>query len=166
MVEKIAGAVAPAAPTPGAAGGANFEQALKGVGKAHRPGASFPSPAETRAPPTPQGPQGASPATAPQRSSPSPRGIRNAPVEPGARLDAGPARTERPGAPAILDEVQRAQARLDQLLKMAESGRSFTPAELLAFQTHAYRASQELDLAGKVVEKGTSAVKQTLQTQI
>ena len=35
---------------------------------------------------------------------------------------------------------------------MAESGRSFSPAELLAVQAHACRASQELDLAGKVVE--------------
>jgi hypothetical protein len=29
-----------------------------------------------------------------------------------------------------------------------------------------YRASQELDLAGKVVEKATSGVKQVLQTQL
>jgi hypothetical protein len=29
-----------------------------------------------------------------------------------------------------------------------------------------YRASQELDLAGKVVEKATAGVKQILQTQV
>lgn len=74
--------------------------------------------------------------------------------------------SERPGGARILTEVQQAQARLDQILKMAESGRTFSPAELLAFQAHTYRASQELEMAGKVVEKGTSAVKQTLQTQI
>lgn len=66
----------------------------------------------------------------------------------------------------LIGQVQLAQTRLEQILKLAESGRTFTPAELLAFQAHAYRASQELDLAGKVVEKGTSAVKQTLQTQL
>jgi hypothetical protein len=77
-----------------------------------------------------------------------------------------PTPIERPSGAQILSEVQRAQARLDQILKMAESGRSFSPAELIAFQAHTYRASQELDMAGKVVEKSTSAVKQTLQTQI
>lgn len=63
-------------------------------------------------------------------------------------------------------EVQRAQVRLDRILKMAESGRTFTAAELLAFQAHTYRASHELEMAGKVVEKTTAAAKQILQTQI
>ena len=72
----------------------------------------------------------------------------------------------RPQASALIGEVSAAQAKLDQILKMAESGRTFSPAELLAFQAHAYRASQELDLAGKVVEKATSGVKQTLNTQV
>lgn len=66
----------------------------------------------------------------------------------------------------LVDRVSQAQKRLDHILKLAESGRSFTPGELLAFQAHVYRASQELDLAGKVVEKATSGVKQVLQTQI
>jgi hypothetical protein len=72
----------------------------------------------------------------------------------------------KPGAPQLVREVAAAQARLDGLMKLAESGRTFTPAELLAFQAHAYRASQELDLAGKVVEKATAGVKQTLNTQV
>jgi hypothetical protein len=95
----------------------------------------------------------------------APRAAQNA-IEPGSRLEVAAPPAARPGGVKILGEVQRAQARLDQLLKMAESGRTFSPAELLAFQAHACRASQELDLAGKVVEKGTAAVKQTLQTQI
>lgn len=49
---------------------------------------------------------------------------------------------------------------------MAESGRTFSPAELLAMQAYTYRASQELELAGKVVEKATSGLKQVLQTQL
>lgn len=73
---------------------------------------------------------------------------------------------QKPKAQAVLNEVADAQAKLDSILKMAESGRTFSPAELLAFQAHAYRASQELDLAGKVVEKATSGVKQTLNTQV
>jgi hypothetical protein len=66
----------------------------------------------------------------------------------------------------VLDRVGEAQKRLDHILELAESGRSFSAAELLAFQAHVYRASQELDLAGKVVEKATGGVKQILQTQV
>ena len=69
-------------------------------------------------------------------------------------------------AAQLVDRVSEAQRRLDQLLQLAESGKGFSPVELLAFQAHAYRASQELDLAGKVVEKATGGVKQVLQTQL
>ncbi|MGQ0508696.1 MAG: hypothetical protein ACT4TC_25630 [Myxococcaceae bacterium] len=65
-----------------------------------------------------------------------------------------------------VDRVAGAQRRLDAVLKLAESGKTFTPGELLSFQAQVYRASQELDLAGKVVEKGTAGVKQVLQTQV
>lgn len=66
----------------------------------------------------------------------------------------------------LLDQVNSAQNRMEQILKLADSGKSFSPAELLSLQTHVYRASQELDLAGKVVEKATGGVKQVLQTQV
>jgi hypothetical protein len=69
-------------------------------------------------------------------------------------------------AAKVLDQVTAAQARMEQVLKLAESGKSFSPAELLSLQAHVYRASQELDLAGKVVEKATGGVKQVLQTQV
>lgn len=62
--------------------------------------------------------------------------------------------------------VSQAQNRMEQVLKLAESGKAFSPAELLALQANVYRASQELDLAGKVVEKATGGVKQVLQTQV
>ncbi len=66
----------------------------------------------------------------------------------------------------MIDQVNQAQQKMEDILKMAESGKSFSPAELLALQTHVYRASQELDMAGKVVEKATGGVKQVLQTQV
>jgi hypothetical protein len=69
-------------------------------------------------------------------------------------------------AARVLDQVSAAQGRMDAILSLAESGKSFSPAELLSLQAHVYRASQELDLAGKVVEKATGGVKQVLQTQV
>ncbi|HET9450563.1 MAG TPA: ATP-dependent helicase HrpB [Aggregicoccus sp.] len=75
-------------------------------------------------------------------------------------------RAQGPQAAQLVDRVSQAQRRLDHILQLAESGKSFSPVELLAFQAHAYRASQELDLAGKVVEKATGGVKQVLQTQL
>ena len=74
--------------------------------------------------------------------------------------------TTQVSATKVLDQVNQAQGRMEQILKLAESGKSFSPAELLSLQTHVYRASQELDLAGKVVEKATGGVKQVLQTQV
>lgn len=66
----------------------------------------------------------------------------------------------------VVDQVTQAQARLDKILALAQSGKSFTPAELLALQAQVASASQQLDLAGKVVEKATGGIKQVLQTQL
>jgi type III secretion system YscI/HrpB-like protein len=65
-----------------------------------------------------------------------------------------------------VDSVSAAQARLEGVLRMAESGRNFTPQELLALQAQVYSASLEIDLTAKVVEKATGGVKQVLQTQV
>jgi hypothetical protein len=65
-----------------------------------------------------------------------------------------------------IDRVQQAQRRLEHVLHLAESGRTFTPAELLALQAQVYQASNQIDLAGKVVDKATGGVKQILQTQV
>ncbi len=80
----------------------------------------------------------------------------------------GPARSAPAPAPVakVLDRVRIAQAQLDRILKLAESGRTFSPAELLAFQGQVYRSSQEIDLASRVVDKGAGGVKQVLQTQV
>ena len=86
-------------------------------------------------------------------------------VQAGARVDSvRSARSQQ--AVQMLDRVGEAQQRLDRILELAQSGKSFTPNELIALQAHVYRASQELDLAGKVVEKATGGIKQVLQTQV
>lgn len=86
-------------------------------------------------------------------------------AKPRARVDSVQSAREQQAA-QLVDRVSQAQKRLDHILKLAESGRTFSATELMAFQAHVYQASQELDLAGKVVEKATSGVKQVLQTQI
>lgn len=86
-------------------------------------------------------------------------------VQSGGRVDSAQAARSQQ-AVRMLDRVGEAQKRLDNILALAESGRSFSPNELLALQAHVYRASQELDLAGKVVEKATGGIKQVLQTQV
>jgi hypothetical protein len=86
-------------------------------------------------------------------------------VKPGARVDsAQQARSQQ--AVKMIDHVSAAQHRLDKVLALSQSGKTFTPAELLSLQAQVYSATQELDLAGKVVEKATAGVKQVLQTQV
>lgn len=91
---------------------------------------------------------------------------------PGASQARAPGKVQAPQtargveAAKILDQVAAAQKRMDHILEMAQAGKSFTPAELIAMQAQVHRASQELDLAGKVVEKATGGVKQVLQTQV
>ena len=90
-------------------------------------------------------------------------------ARPGATHAASPVTATRPAeatAARAVDQVALAQHRLDRVLALAQSGKTFSPAELLGLQAQVYGASQELDLAGKVVEKATSGVKQILQTQI
>jgi hypothetical protein len=91
-----------------------------------------------------------------------------------AALEARLARSDRPAPPArpadprtlALRAVEAAQARLDAVLAAARSGRTFTAAELIGLQAEAYRLSQTLDVAGKLVEQGVQGVKQALQTQV
>lgn len=66
----------------------------------------------------------------------------------------------------VINEVKVAQQRLDRIFQLAQSGRTFTPAELLAMQGQVYRASQEIDLASRIADKGSGGVKQILQTQV
>ena len=66
----------------------------------------------------------------------------------------------------VLSSVVSGQDKMDKIIKLATSGRTFNPTELLAIQAGVYKFSQELELTSKVVEKATDGVKQTLQTQV
>ncbi|MEN9797229.1 MAG: hypothetical protein RL653_925, partial [Pseudomonadota bacterium] len=66
----------------------------------------------------------------------------------------------------LASRVQRAQAQMEEVLRQAQAGRSFSPAELLCLQVRISDASQVIDFTGKAVDKALGAVKQVLQTQV
>jgi hypothetical protein len=69
-------------------------------------------------------------------------------------------------ARAALEAVERARQRLDTALAAARRGQTFTAQELLALQADAYRFSQTVEVASKVVEQGAQSVKQAVNTQV
>lgn len=66
----------------------------------------------------------------------------------------------------MLDGLIKGQDKMGEIMDMALSGRQFSPPELLVMQASIFRFTQELELTGKVIEKATSGVKQTLNTQV
>ncbi|MDE0882625.1 MAG: ATP-dependent helicase HrpB [Myxococcota bacterium] len=83
----------------------------------------------------------------------------------GAKVNA-PGKAADGGLEKLFGGVMDGQGKLDKIIKLATSGRSFSPTELIAVQAGVYKFSQELELTSKVVEKATSGIKQTLQTQV
>jgi hypothetical protein len=70
------------------------------------------------------------------------------------------------GVQRIMTDVMSGQNKLEEIVSLAISGRNFSSSELLALQAGVYRFTQELELTSKVIEKGTSSIKQTLNTQV
>lgn len=112
----------------------------------------------------PVGPAG-SVAARPAARFPAPTVKRSSSVEGGPRwVQQGPSSV--PAVSRWVGRVAEAQARMDRILALAASGRTFSPAELLALQAGVAEASQTVDLAGKVLDRVTSGLKQVLQTQV
>lgn len=84
----------------------------------------------------------------------------------GVKRVEGKSPLEKTGMKRLLDQVAGGQNKLDRIIKMATSGKTFNQQELLAIQAGVYKFSQEMELTSKVVEKATSGVKQTMQTQV
>jgi hypothetical protein len=70
------------------------------------------------------------------------------------------------GLHRILEDVMQGQNKLEEIINLSLSGRNFSSQELLALQAGVYRFTQELELTSKVVEKATSTIKQTMNTQV
>lgn len=62
-------------------------------------------------------------------------------------------------------DIARGERMVNGVIHAARRGKTFTNEELLAVQAGVYRYTQELELASKLVDKVTGAVKQTLQSQ-
>jgi len=84
---------------------------------------------------------------------------------PSTRVGAA-AKSEESRLGGMLQKLIGGQDKMTQIMNMAMSGRQFSPAELLAMQAGIYRFTQELELTSKVVEKATSGIKQTMNTQV
>ncbi len=67
---------------------------------------------------------------------------------------------------SMMGNIEKGQVQLDKLINGSLNGKSFSNSELLGLQAGMYKYSQELDLCGKVVEKATSGLKDTLKTQV
>ena len=81
----------------------------------------------------------------------------------GTELDS---RSVMNGVQRIMEDVMQGQNKLEEIMNLSLSGRNFSAPELLAMQAGVYRFSQELELTSKVVEKATSTIKQTMNTQV
>lgn len=66
----------------------------------------------------------------------------------------------------MASDLEKGQGVMDKLIEAGLSGRQFSSSELLALQAGMYKYTQELELTGKVVEKATSGLKDTLKTQV
>lgn len=76
------------------------------------------------------------------------------------------AEAKQSGFKTLLNQIVDGQNKLDDIIKLSMSGKKFDYQELLAIQASVHKFSQELELTSKVVEKATSGVKQTMQTQV
>lgn len=66
----------------------------------------------------------------------------------------------------MLGDMEKGQGVMDKLINGGLNGKNFNSSELLSLQAGMYKYTQELELTGKVVEKATSGLKDTLKTQV
>jgi hypothetical protein len=83
-----------------------------------------------------------------------------------ARAATAPVAVPPEPARVVLEAVEHARQRLDAVLAAARRGQTFTAQELLAVQADAYRYSQTLEVASRVVEHAAQSVKQAVNTNV
>jgi hypothetical protein len=90
------------------------------------------------------------------------------PVEP-VGVAAAPSGTDRAWGHHLRTVAVRwmeGHQRFDATVQRALSARHLTPAELLHLQVAAHRYGQQVELAAKLVEKSTSAVRRVVETPV
>jgi hypothetical protein len=66
----------------------------------------------------------------------------------------------------VVKELMAGQNKMEDLMKVAMSGAKLNNQEMLGIQAGVYMFSQQMELTSKVIEKATSGIKQTLNTQL
>lgn len=66
----------------------------------------------------------------------------------------------------LVGDIEKGQGLMDKLINGGLTGKNFSSSEMLALQAGMYKYTQELELTGKVVEKATTGLKDTLKTQV
>jgi len=128
-----------------------------------------PAPIETRATqlPKPTDASSSSSATAPSRTFAETMRAAAAPPTQGPPPVAPTTPANEGGVVRnVLQNVAAGHREMDRIIQMAQSGRSFSSAQLIGLQARVFRISTEIDLASKLLEKVTSGVKQTMSTQV
>lgn len=111
------------------------------------------------------------PPSLPHVARPVGRGVTNDP----ARV-ANPTTRDAPGSPkdeggfrAVLQtelvRLSEGERAMESMVRGSLAGRTLGTAELLAMQAGVYRYGQEIELLSRLVDRASSAVKQTLQSQ-
>ncbi len=73
----------------------------------------------------------------------------------------------RGGVEHLLTQIEQRNASMDKFISQAMSGKmKLNQQQLLGLQAKVAEYSMELDLTGKVVEKATNGLKDTLRTQV
>jgi len=67
---------------------------------------------------------------------------------------------------SVFENLDAGHKRIESILKVSLSGVKLSQQELLTLQMRVYRFTQEVELISKLVEKGTSGIKQVVNTQI
>jgi hypothetical protein len=100
--------------------------------------------------------------------SSSPGGNRGAPE---SATSGGPLRNRASAAVPtelvdVITQLRRDERTLDRSMRRALAGHDFDMPQLVALQSLAFKYSQRVELLGKLVDRLTGAVKQTLQMQV
>ncbi len=139
---------------------------IDGIGGGPGPAARLQTPTPARAPSETRGTRFADTLEA-QRQKEASASEPQAPAE--ARRSEAIRQTDREGLAEVIRKaghsIVRGERMVNRAVRAARSGKVFSQEELIALQAGVYRYTQELELAAKLVDKSTQAVRRTVESQ-